>query len=155
MLLRQHSRIRNKAVSYDVWVRDKTCHHCGEVGHVRPRCPNRDQPPVQHHVDRNQHRVNSRNAYGGKHSESSPRPHQPYQHSSKQSSNVKKEYVKKVLTAVMELVDSEDTLPHVDENEQQADNTVTSNTVLNAIASPTISESKYAAFLAALGCPKE
>lgn len=38
---------RNRALPYDVWVRDKTCHHCGEIGHVCPRCPHQDQPPIQ------------------------------------------------------------------------------------------------------------
>jgi hypothetical protein len=151
---------RNKAVPYDVWVRDKTCHHCGEIGHVRPCCPNRDQPPAQRRDNRKYHNASKSNGTGGKRFEiptSSSRENTSYKHSSsRQTSNEKKEYVKKVLTAVMDLVDSEDDVhSHVDNEEHRAEDTGASNTVLNAITSPTTSESKYAAFLAALGCPKE
>ena len=151
---------RNKALPYDVWVRDKTCHHCGEIGHVRPHCPRRDQPPVQRRDNRNKYHNTSRSAGNGGRSfetkTSGPRESSSYiKSSSRQSSNEKKDYVKKVLTAVMDLVDSED-VPSCDNNEEQrAEDSGTTNTALNVISSPTISESKYAAFLAALGCPKE
>ena len=152
---------RNRALPYDVWVRDKTCHHCGEIGHVRPRCPHRDQPPIQRRDIRSKYHGNSRsNGTGGKNfitPTSGSRDNTSYKHSSsnRQSSNEKKEYVKKVLTAVMDMVDSDDTPSCDDAVENQVDDIDTSNTVLNAISSPTINESKYAAFLAALGCPKD
>lgn len=110
---------------------------------------------------RSKYHGNSRsNGTGGKNfitPTSGSRDNTSYKHSSsnRQSSNEKKEYIKKVLTAVMDMVDSEDTPSCDDAVENQVDDIDMSNTVLNAISSPTINESKYAAFLAALGCPKD
>lgn len=145
---------RGKALPYDIWVRDKTCHHCGEVGHVRPRCPHRDQASTQRSGGRQQYRPPSKaGTTGGKRFETSPAvgTRSSSQHLSKSSSNDKKDYIKRVLTAVMDMVDSDDTPSHDDDDEQQ----VEEDSPPPALSSPKISESKYSAFLAALGCPKE
>ena len=145
---------RKEAVPFNVWVRDKKCHNCGEVGHVRPQCPHRSQAPVRR--DNHRHQRDS-SGYSKPYKRGSKPTSQQRPSTSDQQLTSKarfndngKQYAKKVLTAALEMVDADDaTLDH--ENDSSADTTAPET------ADPSLdSGSKYSAFLAALGCsPKE
>ena len=154
---------RHKALPFDVWVRDKNCHHCGELGHIRPQCPNRKDPPLRRANPR--HPGSSSNHYGhGKYDakSGSQRTHPSHQRSSKTYPTDGKQYAKKVLTAALELVDADDPMdsPAVAFLGSSAP-VETSTTNPTTTDGPSTDQhqggepSKYTAFLAALGCPKE
>lgn len=141
---------RKEAVPFNVWVRDKKCHNCGEVGHVRPQCPHRSHAPVR----RDNHRYQRDSSGHSKPYERGSKPTSQRLSPSDQRLTSKarfndngKQYAKKVLTAALEMVDADDaTLDH--EIESSADTTAPET------ADPSLdSGSKYSAFLAALGCP--
>ena len=50
----------DRSLSYDEWVKDKTCHHCGEKGHIKRICP---KLKCEHGILSNVH--NSQQWYNG------------------------------------------------------------------------------------------
>jgi hypothetical protein len=156
---------RPKALPFDIWVRDKNCHHCGEKGHIRPQCPNRQKEPSPRHSSYRQGHTRSKH-YGatGHNGKSTPQNVTPLQQ--RKSMNYptdSKQYAKKVLTAALDMVDADDstaTNEHVFsvEDTSHQDKSVAILTASTPAASDSNSDgstSKYSAFLAALGCPKE
>lgn len=144
----------NKAQPFDVWVRDKTCHHCGELGHIRPQCPNRHLAPVRRSNPRSQHDRHRSGRGGGYEHRSSSRPsYPPHQRNTTSYPADTKKYVKKVLTAALDMVEADDS-NHSTTSADNASDDKPSTSENSSGPTPDIG-SKYAAFLAALGCPKE
>ena len=127
----------NKSLPFDEWVRDKTCRHCGEKGHIQgEHCPTyvRDVfagriqlPPPRKHSFR-----------GGRHKSRQPSTNRP-------STRVDKPY-KKFFQAMMSAFE-----------DYEGPNLSSGSTATND-ASTTVTSSSpqdHSGFLAALGCPKE
>ena len=144
-----------KALPFDVWVRDKNCHHCGELGHIRPQCPKRHLAPVKRSNPRLQHDRHKPSGRGGgyEHRSSSRPSYPPNQRNTTSYTADNKKYAKKVLTAALDMVETEDSNHSTTRADIAGDNTP--STSEDSTESTHDNGSKYAAFLAALGCPKE
>lgn len=131
----------SKALPFDEWVRDKTCHHCGEKGHIQgEQCPTyfRDvfagriqlPPPKQ------------RTFKGGRNSS------QRKQSSTRNSNTTDRRY-KKFFQAIMTaLVDD-------DGDDRDSSDNDPLETTSTPSAHTSASKHDHSGFLAALGCPKE
>ena len=125
----------SKALPFEEWVRDKTCRHCGEKGHIQgEQCPTyvRDVFAGRVPLPRPKHC----SARGGRNA--SRLPHN-------RPSKTDKPY-KKFFQAMMSALDGHDD-----------DNTTNPTPALNdePLTVPPTSKHEHSGFLAALGCPKE
>lgn len=143
---------RHKALPFDVWVRDKKCHHCGELGHIRPQCPTRHRTPAR---SNHRHQRDSSKYSGRTDQKASTNMHRTSMSQQRfaptQTVDNGKRYAKKVLTAALEMVDADD-----HEVEPHDDNITSHSSEKDTVDISNTTDSKYSAFLAALGCsPKE
>jgi hypothetical protein len=126
----------SKALPFDEWVRDKTCRHCGEKGHIQgEHCPTyvRDVFASRVPLPRHKHR----SARGGRNTSRTS-------HAQRPSNTTDKPY-KKFFQAMMSALDGFN-----DDN-----NSPTPARNDGPPTAPTSSKHDHSGFLAALGCPKE
>ena len=136
------SNAGNKALPFDVWVKDKNCHYCGELGHIRPHC----LKYLREQKKNGRSSVGTNKEYAKHNHRSHERRTSPSPHNKGESKSFKK-FFKGIYTAAKEGGYISDSSSSSSENE--ADDKV-------AAALLPSSEQNHSAFFSALGCrPKE
>ncbi len=142
------------ALPFNVWVKDKVCHNCGELGHIKPNCPHPPQdtaqkqsfqkvPPASWHnslVPPNKSRSSQEFT--------STSNHNHHQHPKT------RDFVKALLSACHKHLGISAALSDQPSN-APADEVESDTTVDNYKVEDAPTSFNHSSFFAALGCPKE
>ena len=139
------ARTGQRAIPFDIWVKDKTCRNCNEVGHIQHDCPKPrrsksphpkpNHPRVRHGLNRPHHQPRSSSIL------QKSRDYQP-------TSTPKQEYSSKVQALINAARDLAFTAHVTTPNTTSMDD-------ITPCDDDTTSSHDYSGLLAALGCPKE
>ena len=145
---------KNGRLPFHLWVKDKVCHNCGEVGHIRPACPHPPRQTKPHNMSTTWHSPPSSN------NNPSFNKTSQFHGQNKNTSSTNKPGMKSTRKDFVKAL-----LSVFDEHLAFSDESLESSSATANVANPDASQSEpmpdypspddHSSFFAALGCPKE